>query len=77
MLQVVLEIKAPLNPGVYQVTMGLVHGFDDSFQIGDDITLRFSSKLDIYDSLQSGGFNLETFYNFANEDVFSIPVPAN
>jgi hypothetical protein len=31
MLQITIEMRTPLNPGPYHVTMGLVYGFDDSF----------------------------------------------
>jgi len=64
-MNIVLEFKVPLNPGTYDITLGLVHGFDDSFQIGEEVTFELTSKDNIFDTMQTDQFNLDNFFNFA------------
>lgn len=64
-MNIVLEFKVPLNPGTYDITLGLVHGFDDSFQIGEEVTFEITSKDNIFDTMQTDQFNLDNFFNFA------------
>ena len=66
MLRFTLELRTPLNPGLYQVTMGLVYGIDSSFQIGEDVTLKLLSLKNSYDAVQMDDkFCMERFFDFA------------
>lgn len=73
-LKLAVDFKVPRNPGSYNVTLGLVHGFDDSFQIGEPVSLTLTSRASLYDTLSPGQFCLDSFFNLATASPASREV---
>ena len=67
-LTVTVDLKLPLNPGCYFLTFGLTYGFDDSLQVGKEVTLNLESKSSLYETLSDGQFSLNKFFEFAVND---------
>lgn len=68
-MTVIVECKLPLNPGCYFLTFGLTYGFDDSLQVGKEVTLNLESKASLYETLSDGQFSLDRFFEIAMEDT--------
>jgi len=74
-LQVSLVFTAPVKPGRYEITFGLVHGFDDSLQFGDEVALSLEAKASVFELMDEGQFSLGGFFEYATADSVDAAQP--